>query len=103
MNYFSVQGTLTAATPTSVFVCPPGITVIVDSIRATNTGAFAFTVKKYVAGSSSTVQLYTLSLSAGDIITDTTPMLLRPGDYLELTSDIGGTTYIAFIKTVERQ
>lgn len=97
MSYISAQGTLSAAIPTTVYTCPNGKEVIVQSIRATNPAAFAFTVKKYVYANSATVELYTVNLSAGDILTDINFISLRSGDYIELTSSIGSTTYIMFI------
>lgn len=97
MSYLSSQGTLPAATPTTVYTCPTGRDVVVQSIRVTNPGAFIFTVKKYVYATSTTVQLYTVNLSAGDILTDTNFISMRAGDYLELTSNIANTNYIIFI------
>mgnify|MGYP006267305469 CR=1 FL=1 len=97
MAYSSVQGTLPAATPTPVFVCPAGKTVSVMSVRVNNPAAFTFTVSKHDAASSTTLQIYTVNLSAGDILTDGTMMYLKEGDYLELTSDIANTNYIILV------
>lgn len=97
MSYLSSQGTLPAGTPTTVYTCPAGREGIVQSIRVTNPGAFVFTVSKHVYATGITLPLYTVSLSAGDILTDNNFIAMRAGDYIELTSNIANTNYIAFI------
>ena len=97
MAYTSVEGTLPAGTPHTVFTCPHERGALIQSIRVNNPGAYNFTVSKYTYNTSTLVQLYTVSLSAGDILTDINNISLRPGDYIQLTSDIANTNYIVLI------
>jgi hypothetical protein len=97
MSYVSVQGTLPAATPTVVFTGTVGKTAIVQSIRASNSIAYNFSVVRFNDNLSDSVQIYTVALSAGDILTDTNPMVLKGNDYIELTSSAAGTNYMLYI------
>ena len=89
---FSNQGTLSVS-GTVIHTAPDNNMSEVRSLRFNNPAAYTLTLKKYTSGTPTVI--YTLYLSAGDIITDTFNYHLDEGDYLEATSSISGTTYIA--------
>lgn len=94
--YAYKQGSLVAATPTVVYTCPVGKTAVVQSIRVYNPAGYVFSLGKHDNGVG-TVLVYQVTLSAGDTLTDSNPMVLKPNDYVELTSNIGGTNYVIYI------
>jgi len=96
MSYTYRQGTLPATTPTVVYTCPSGKTALIQSVRVNNPAAYVFTLNKHDYGDGTT-QIYQLTLSAGDTVTDQNPMVLRPNDYLELVSSVVGTNYVLSI------
>ena len=70
------------------------------NIRINNPAAYSITVERYEAATATTVTLYTVSLSAGDTLTDNLGYALRLGDQLIITSSIAGSTYYAYIYPV---
>lgn len=90
--YILLQGSLGAGS-TTIFTVPPSKGYTITSIRVNNPAAYDFTLTKYQASTASTVDVYTLSLAAGDTVTDSFFYLFDPGDQLILTSSIAGTTY----------
>jgi hypothetical protein len=63
-------------------------------MRFNNSIAYTLTVSKYTSATSSTTQVYSINLSAGDTVTDTFKYHLDEGDYITATSSVAGTTFI---------
>jgi hypothetical protein len=63
-------------------------------MRFNNSIAYTLTVSKYTLATSSTTQVYSINLSAGDTVTDTIKYHLDEGDYITATSSVAGTTFI---------
>lgn len=91
--FASLEGVITVGGST-IFTVPPGKSYQVLALRVNNPAAYDFTVSKYTASSATTYTIYTLSLSAGDTVTDSWLYMFEPGDQLILDSSIAGTTYI---------
>ena len=90
--YYPLQGTIGPGS-TTIFTVSPNSGCNVGNIRVHNPAAYDFTLTKYQASTASTIIVYSLSLSAGDTVTDTFPYVFEPGDQLIFTSSIAGTTY----------
>lgn len=97
MAEFSNQGTL-STTGTILYTGGPGVPLLtkVNVMRFNNASAYTLTLQKYEASTSSTITLYSLTLSAGDTVTDNLVYALEPGDQLIATSSIVGTTYYLY-------
>lgn len=97
MAEFSNQGTL-AVTGTVLYTGGPGVPLLtkVNSLRFNNPLAYTLTLKRYNASTATTVTLYSLTLSAGDTVTDNLTYALEPGDQLIAQSNIAGTIYYAY-------
>jgi len=91
---FSNQGTLVAVSGTIIHTAPDNNISEVQSMRFTNTAAFVLTVQKYTAATAATTTIYTLNLSAGDIVTDTFNYNLSENDYIKAISNVAGTTFM---------
>lgn len=97
MAEFSKQGTLaTLGTVIHTGVASESFTSKVSLLRFNNPAAYTLTIKRYDAATATTVTLYTLTLSAGDTVTDNFNYSLEPGDQLIAQSNITGTTYYAY-------
>jgi hypothetical protein len=94
MAYISNEGSV-GLTSTILYECKPQNVCAIKYIRFSNAAsAYGILLKKYVASSSTTVDIYRLSLSLGDTITDDMVYILYPGDYITAeTTDIN-TTFI---------
>jgi hypothetical protein len=68
----------------------------VMTIRVNNPVAYDFTLTRYNAATATTVQLYDLTLSAGDTLTDNLIYALEAGDELIAYSNVVGTTYCLY-------
>lgn len=89
----ALQGTLSTS-GTVLFTVPLNFSVKISSMRYTNpTTNYVITFKKYSAVESALIEVYTLNLNAGDILLDDFIYYCTPGEYLEVTSDVVGTTY----------
>jgi len=87
---FSNQGTLSGTT--AVHTAPDNNRSEVNSLRFTNAAAFTLTLQMYTPAA--TTVIYSLTLSAGDILTDDNPYHLDQNDRLEAISSVAGTTFI---------
>lgn len=86
---FSNQGTL-LTTGTILHTAPDNNMSEVRSLRFNNPAAYTLTLVKYP----SATQIYSLTLSGGDTLSDDALYHLDEGEYLEATSSIVGTTFI---------
>jgi len=91
--FVSVEGVITVGGST-IFTVPAGKSYQVISIRVNNPAAYTFTVTKYTASPALTTDVYTLSLAAGDTVTDSFVYLFDQGDQLILDSSVAGTIYV---------
>jgi hypothetical protein len=87
---FSNQGVVTGTQV--IHAAPDNNRSEVNSLRFTNTSAFALTLQKYT--SAATTVIYSLTLSAGDVLTDDNPYHLNENERLEAISSVAGTTFI---------
>jgi hypothetical protein len=71
-----------------------GVKLVINSIIINNgVSNYVLTYNRYVAGPPiSLIPIYELTLDAGDTIRDTEEYVLNPGDYIQLISDVAGTT-----------
>ena len=90
---FSNQGTLSTS-GTILHTAPENNISELYSMRFNNSIAYTLTVSKYTLATSSTTQVYSINLSAGDTVTDTFKYHLDEGDYITATSSVAGTTFI---------
>jgi hypothetical protein len=97
MAEFNKQGTL-AVTGTVLHTGVEGqsFNSKVALMRFNNPLAYTITLQRYDASTASTVTIYTLTLSAGDTLTDNFNYSLEPGDQLIATSNITGTAYYIY-------
>ena len=87
---FSNQGTLSTS-GTVIHTAPDNNMSEVRSLRFNNPSAYTLTLVKYP----SATQIYSLTLSGGDTLSDDALYHLDENEYLEATSSISGTTFIA--------
>ncbi len=88
----SNQGTL-SLTGTDIYVAPTNNRSTVQSIRFNSAVDYRITLSHYDASTAVTTGVYTMYLSAGDILTDTFPFNLNSGDKLIALSNPAGATY----------
>jgi len=93
MQEFSLQGQL-STTGTRFFSVPEKNISKVTSIRFNNPAAYNLTLAKYDTRTKTLVNIYNLSLSAGDTVTDSYVYFLEANEYLVATSSVPGTTFI---------
>jgi hypothetical protein len=98
---FTSQGII-AVTGTIINTAPANGTSKIVSIRVSNPLAYDLTLTKYNTRTVTSINVYTLNLAAGDVMTDNLVYLLNANDYIELTSTVPGTTYLiyGFIETL---
>jgi uncharacterized membrane protein len=85
-------------------VLPAGANVIITTAvgwRATingitfnNPAPLSVTVSLYKASTSTTINVYTFNLAAGDVVADNNQYALFPGDILTVTTSVGGTNFM---------
>lgn len=92
---FTSQGII-AVTGTIIHTALTNGTSKIVSIRVSNPLAYDLTLTKYNARTATSINVYTLNLNAGDVMTDNLVYLLNSNDYIELTSTVPGTTYLIF-------
>lgn len=97
MVEFNKQGVLaTTGTVLHTGVSSASFSSKVALLRFNNPAGFTLTLQRYEASTASTITLYTLTLSAGDIVTDAFNYSLEEGDQLIATSNVTGTTYYVY-------
>lgn len=94
IGQFTNQGTLSTS-GTIIHTAPDNNVSELRYMRFNNPLAYILTVSKYTASTTTTTQVYSVTLSAGDTITDSFPYFLNEGDYITVTSSVSGTTFIA--------
>jgi hypothetical protein len=85
------QGILTGGCSGKRITCTT-TSLTINDISINNSSAYTFTLNRYTSGQG-VVLIYTFILNAGDNVRDNEVYILNNGDYLELISDIPGTTY----------
>jgi hypothetical protein len=86
------SGSVTTVTA-SIFTCVDKIGNDVLSMRFTNDISYTLEVFLYVAKEDRTVDLYTLILDAGDVVTDNLKYELAQGDKILARSSVANTFY----------
>jgi hypothetical protein len=94
MAYVTFQGVV--ATDGSTKITCTTSTLTVDSIIVTNNSAnYVLTYNRCSIDlpTITIVPIYELTLDSGDTVTDTEQYVLNTGEYIQLISDVAGTTY----------
>jgi hypothetical protein len=95
------QGNVATDGSTKIF-CTTSSLTITNIIINNFSSNYVFTLNRYKSDASLvTVPIYELSLDAGDSIRDTTPYILYTLNYIQLISDVAGTTY--YIKATQEE
>ena len=94
MSLISNEGSV-GLTSTTLYECRSQNVCAINYIRFSNAVSnYDITLSKYVASTSTTVEIYTLSLSHGDTVTDDMVYILHPGDYISAVTTDASTTFI---------
>lgn len=88
----SNQGTLSLS-GTDIYVAPTNNRSTIQSIRFNSSVDYRITLSHYDAATSTTTAVYTMYLTAGDVLTDTFPFHLDSGDKLIALSNPAGATF----------
>lgn len=89
---FSNYGSLDLA-GTIIHQAPSNNSSVVKSIRFNNSASCVITLSHYNSSTATTSTIYTVNLSAGDIMTDTFPFYLEANDRLIATPSVIGTSF----------
>jgi len=92
---FTLQGII-SITGTIIYTAPKNAQSKFISIRVSNPAAYDFTLRKYDALTATSIDVYSLNLAAGDVMTDNLLYYLNENDYIEFISTVPGTTYLVF-------
>ena len=96
MQYSEVLSGTISITGTIIFTGTVGKATIY-SLRFNNPAAYDITVSRYNDSDGSTLDLYNLSLAAGDIVSDGYQYSLNENDYIIITCSVLGTVYTAMV------
>jgi len=94
MANVTYQG-IVSTTGSTQIVCT-GLSLVVHSIIINNASSnYVLTFNRFVFDpiTVSLIPIYALTLDAGDTIRDTEEYVLNNSDYIQLISDVPGTTY----------
>jgi hypothetical protein len=98
MGIIRLEGTIAAAGTSTLYTVPALTSANTAGIRFNNTLANDITLSIYNSVSLGTTNIYTVSLSAGDTLTDNFVYVLTAGDQLKVTTTAVNTTYILTIQ-----
>jgi hypothetical protein len=98
MGFIKVEGTIAAASTVTLYTVPVATTSNTIGLRFNNSLANDITLSIYNAVSLATTDIYTVSLSAGDILTDNYVYPLNVGDEIIVTTTAANTNYILTIQ-----
>ncbi|NDC96122.1 hypothetical protein EB077_12515, partial [bacterium] len=79
------QDTLGAGT-TVLYTCPTNVTATIGTVRFNNPAAYNITFTVNRANPVSSVDAYTFTLAAGDVVVDSTGYQLKFGDSIQVTT-----------------
>jgi hypothetical protein len=96
MVYSEVLTGTVDITGTILYTAPAGGATI-SALRFSNPAAYDITISRFDNIDGTTLDLYSLSLAAGDIVSDTYNYTLKDGDYIMLTSSVVGTVYSCIV------
>lgn len=84
-----------------LYTCPARNTANITNIRLTNAGANTVTLTINRANPSSSVDAYTFTLDAGDVLVDTATYSFSAGDTLEVTTSAANTNcFVVGVQTL---
>lgn len=98
MPTITLQGTLPAGT-TNIYTVPALSNATITSIRFNNSSANTLTFRKYQAATSLLTPIYSVTLSAGDTLSDSLVYVLAQDDYIQVTTTVANTNYIILLQT----
>lgn len=94
MSLISNEGSV-GLTSTTLYECKNQNVCAINYIRFSNAlSNYDILLQKYVASTSTTVDIYSLSLTHGDTVTDDMVYILYQGDKLIATTTDASTTFI---------
>lgn len=94
MALISNEG-LVGLTSTRLYECKSQNVCVINYIRFSNAVSnYDIILQKYVASTSTTVDIYTISLTHGDTVTDDMAYILYAGDQILATTTDANTTFI---------
>jgi len=99
MTEFSNQGELSSTSSGTFLAVGNTSTSFLNkllTIRLHNPLAYSVQLYKYESLTKTTILLYSLNLSAGDVVTDNLVYALNNGDQIIAYSNIPGTTYYTY-------
>lgn len=79
----------------NIITCAPGWRAVLAGATFNNPSAMTVTVSLFKASTSVTVDVYTFTLAARDVVADNNIYTLYPGDQIILTASAAGTNFIA--------
>jgi hypothetical protein len=89
----SIQEILGAGS-TTVYTGTPGWKALISGITFNNPSAMTVTVSLYKASSTTTIDVYTFNLAAGDVVADNNQYNISGGDQLIVTTSAAGTNFM---------
>jgi hypothetical protein len=98
MGFIKVEGTIAVPGTATLYTTPILNSANTIGLRFNNTLANDVTLSIYNAVSLATTVIYTVSLSAGDILTDNYVYPLNTGDQIIVTTTAVNTNYILTIQ-----
>lgn len=78
----------------TIITCATGWRVSLSGITFNNPAPLTVTVSLFKASNSTTVDVYTFTLAAGDVVADNNSYNLYSGDQLIVTTSVAGTNFI---------
>lgn len=96
MQYLEVLSGTIDPTGTIIFTGTTGKSTVY-SLRFSNPAAYDITVSRHDSLAGTTLDLYSLSLAAGDIVTDTYTYMLNENDFIRVICSVPGTVYTAMV------
>ena len=96
MQYLEVLSGTIDPTGTIIFTGTTGKSTVY-SLRFSNPAAYDITVSRHDSLAGTTLDLYSLSLAAGDIVTDSYSYMLNENDFIRVICSVPGTVYTAMV------
>lgn len=86
----------------TIYTVPVGMKAKIVSLRVSNiVNAYTFKLSKYTYSTTTTYDIYDLSLAAKDTVTDTFLYLLEENDQLVFETNDANTSYLVYLQEYE--
>ena len=77
-----------------IMTCATGWRAIISGVTFNNPSAMTVTLSLYKASTTDSIDVYTFTLAAGDVVADNNQYVLLPGDILTVTTSAAGTNFM---------